>query len=54
MLYAGLSADRLHAITDHRVSDARLRRELQHNGVNVASIERTEPMLEDVFLSLAR
>lgn len=54
VLYAGLASEQLRAITAPGVTAARLHQGLQEKGVAVISIERAEPTLEDVFLSLAR
>jgi len=54
VLQAGLSGDRLRAITQNSMTAEKLREMLLNSGINVDSVERTEPTLEDVFLSLAR
>jgi ABC-2 type transport system ATP-binding protein len=54
VLQAGLSGDRLRALTKDSMTAERLRNMLLDRGIIVNSVERTEPTLEDVFLSLAR
>ena len=54
VLQAGLSGDQLRAITESGMTEKSLRKMLKEKGVQVNSIERAEPTLEDVFLSLAR
>jgi len=49
----GLAGDHLRTICDH-VKPAALKKALEAGGVQVARIEKGEPTLEDVFLSLAR
>jgi ABC-2 type transport system ATP-binding protein len=51
---AGLSGDQLRAITEQGAMAAQLHHALDENGIEVKTIERAEPTLEDVFLSLAR
>jgi len=53
VLRAGLAGDHLRAITPSGVSARRLHAELAGIGVNKVRLERAEPTLEDVFLSLA-
>ncbi|MGW8251331.1 MAG: ABC transporter ATP-binding protein [Anaerolineales bacterium] len=53
VLRAGLVAEHLRAITSDQVEAETLRDELAQQGVQSVSIERVEPSLEDVFLSLA-
>ncbi|RME89132.1 MAG: ABC transporter ATP-binding protein [Anaerolineae bacterium] len=50
----GLAGDRLRLITQPGVSARRLRLAMRGVGLDVLSLERSEPTLEDVFLSLAR
>jgi hypothetical protein len=54
VLQAGLAGDLLRAVTVQGVTADELQRALQEKGIGVRSVERTEPTLEDVFLSLAR
>lgn len=53
VLRAGLVAEHLRAITSGGVETETLRDELAQQGVQSVRIERVEPSLEDVFLSLA-
>lgn len=53
VLRAGLVAEHLRAITAGEVEARTLRDELAQEGVQVVRIEKVEPSLEDVFLSLA-
>ena len=54
VLQAGLSGDQLRAITETGMAGDKLQELLKEKGINVKSVERAEPTLEDVFLSLAR
>jgi ABC-2 type transport system ATP-binding protein len=54
VLQAGMAGDQLRAITKQEVKAKLLQKALQRKGVEVRSVERAEPTLEDVFLSLAR
>ena len=54
VLQAGLAGDQLRAITGNDMSADKLQKMLQEKGIKVKSVERAEPTLEDVFLSLAR
>jgi ABC-2 type transport system ATP-binding protein len=54
VLQAGMAGDQLRAITEREMPPDLLRKALQEREIKVQSIERTEPTLEDVFLSLAR
>jgi ABC-2 type transport system ATP-binding protein len=54
VLQAGLSGDQLRAITERGMSANQLQISLQGKGIEVRSVERAEPTLEDVFISLAR
>jgi len=54
VLQAGMAGDQLRAITKGGVTAKQLQKALQGNGIKVKSVERVEPTLEDVFLSLAR
>jgi ABC-2 type transport system ATP-binding protein len=49
----GLTGDHLRTITN-KVKPGRMKAALQKSGVEVEKIERGEPTLEDVFLSLAK
>ncbi len=50
----GLAGDHLRVITRPGVSARRLRAAMRRAGLEVVALERSEPTLEDVFLSLAR
>jgi ABC-2 type transport system ATP-binding protein len=54
VLQAGMAGDQLRAITDHEMTTRQLQKAFQEKGIEVKSMERVEPTLEDVFLSLAR
>ncbi len=54
VLQAGMAGDQLRAITNGEITAKGLRKSLQVKGIEVFSVERTEPTLEDVFLWLAR
>jgi ABC-2 type transport system ATP-binding protein len=54
VLQAGMAGDQLRAITERGISAKELQTALQEKGIKVKSVERAEPTLEDVFLSLAR
>lgn len=54
VLQAGLAGDQLRAITETGMAAGKLQKALQGKGISVKSVERAEPTLEDVFLSLAR
>lgn len=51
---AGLAGDHLRVIADPGLGDEKLHKLLKRSGLEVASIVRGEPTLEDVFLSLAK
>jgi ABC-2 type transport system ATP-binding protein len=53
VLRAGLTADHLRAITPSNTDAEALRACLVDAGIQVVSLERVEPTLEDVFLALA-
>jgi len=53
-LRVGLAGDHLRMITERGMQEKDLRRELKSAGLTVVTLERGEPTLEDVFLSLAR
>jgi ABC-2 type transport system ATP-binding protein len=54
VIQAGLAGDQLRAITQKGVAAEQLQVSLQQKGIEVKSVDRAEPTLEDVFLSLAR
>jgi ABC-2 type transport system ATP-binding protein len=54
VLQAGMAGDQLRAIAEREMTAVLLKKVLQENGIEVRSVERAEPTLEDVFLSLAR
>ena len=54
VLQAGLSGDYVRAITDRSMTARGIQKRLQDRGLDVRSVERAEPTLEDVFLRLAR
>lgn len=54
VLRVGLAAEHLRAITEKSIGDEQLAAALQKAGISNATVERIEPSLEDVFLSLAR
>jgi len=54
VLQAGLAGDQLRAITKREITAEQLKKVLGDKGIEVRSVERAEPTLEDVFLSLAR
>jgi ABC-2 type transport system ATP-binding protein len=54
VLRVGLAGDHLRMITERGMEDNDLRLELKSAGLMVATLERGEPTLEDVFLSLAK
>lgn len=53
ILRVGLAGDHLRLISERGLSPKRLRASLQLEGFSVRLLERGEPSLEDVFLSLA-
>lgn len=53
VMRAGLSGDRLRAITSDKVKRGYLKSALKENGIKVLAIKQIEPSLEDVFLALA-
>ena len=53
-MQAGMAGDQLRAITERGFPTKRLERALQEKRIDVNSVERAEPTLEDVFLFLAR
>jgi ABC-2 type transport system ATP-binding protein len=54
ILRVGLAGDHLRVIARPDLNASRLRRALQKNGLSIQALERGEPTLEDVFLSLAK
>ncbi len=54
VLRVGLAGDHLRMITEKGTTEAALRLGLQSSGLKVSLLERGEPTLEDVFLSLAK
>jgi ABC-2 type transport system ATP-binding protein len=54
VLRVGLAGDHLRVIAERGVGAARLERAAQATGPDVLRVERGEPTLEDVFLSLAK
>ncbi len=54
VMRVSLAGDHVRAMTDRGLSGQRLRQALQSADMTATSIERGQPTLEDVFLSLAR
>ncbi len=54
VLRVGLAGDHLRMITERGMKEKDLRLELKSTGLTVTALERGEPTLEDVFLSLAK
>jgi ABC-2 type transport system ATP-binding protein len=54
VLRVGLAGDHLRMVTERGMKEADLRFELHTSGLTVSTLERGEPTLEDVFLSLAK
>ena len=54
VLRVGLSGDHLRVITERGITQATLLGGLTSRGLRVSRVERGEPTLEDVFLSLAK
>jgi ABC-2 type transport system ATP-binding protein len=54
VLSSGLAGDHLRAVLGPQLDDRRLRRALKSAGLQISGVERGEPTLEDVFLSLAK
>jgi ABC-2 type transport system ATP-binding protein len=54
ILRVGLAGDHLRVIARHDFSERRLRLAIRASGLSIISLERGEPTLEDVFLSLAK
>jgi hypothetical protein len=53
VIRAGLSGDHLRAITPEDISPDRIEAELNRAGIYGVRLERVEPTLEDVFLTLS-
>jgi ABC-2 type transport system ATP-binding protein len=51
---AGLAGDHLRIIVEHGLGEKEIRRVLEKSKVRVASMQKGEPSLEDVFLALAK
>jgi ABC-2 type transport system ATP-binding protein len=51
---AGLAGDHLRVIVEPGLGEKEIRRTLENSKVRVASIQKGEPTLEDVFISLAK
>ena len=49
-----MAGDQLRAVTEHGMPGEKLQKMLEDKGIAVRRLERAEPTLEDVFLSLAR
>jgi ABC-2 type transport system ATP-binding protein len=54
ILRVGLTGDHLRVIAERGTSENQLRKEINTDGFSILSLERGEPTLEDVFLSLAK
>ncbi len=54
ILRAGLSGEHLRVIVEGGLSDSELRAGLERQSLRIQALERGEPTLEDVFLSLAK
>lgn len=54
VLQVGMAGDQLRVITERGMTAKNILKILQGKGIEVKSVERAEPTLEDVFLSLAR
>ena len=54
VLRVGLAGDHLKVITERGLSERQLRAGIRTNGLVILALERGEPTLEDVFLSLAK
>ncbi len=54
ILRVGLTGDHLRVIAERDLSEKQLRRGIRSNGLSILALERGEPTLEDVFLSLAK
>ncbi|NQU30358.1 MAG: ABC transporter ATP-binding protein [Anaerolineae bacterium] len=51
---AGLAGNHLRVITDPRITATKLKRALKTAKIDVSSLDRGDPTLEDVFISLAK
>ena len=54
ILRVGLAGDHLRVIARQGLNENQLRLGIQSNGLSILALERGEPTLEDVFLSLAK
>jgi hypothetical protein len=54
ILRVGLTGDHLRVIAERDLSVKKLRLGIRMNGLSILALERGEPSLEDVFLSLAK
>ena len=54
ILRVGLTGDHLRVITEQGLSERQLRTSIRTKGLSILTLERGEPTLEDVFLSLAK
>jgi ABC-2 type transport system ATP-binding protein len=54
ILRVGLASDHLRVIAAHGLNGKQLRLGIRANGLSILALERGEPTLEDVFLSLAK
>ena len=54
ILRVGLASDHLKVIAGRGLSERQLRAGIRTNGLTILALERGEPTLEDVFLSLAK
>jgi ABC-2 type transport system ATP-binding protein len=54
VLQAGMAGDQLRAVTERGIASNQLKLGLEEKGIEVKSVERAEPTLEDVFISLAK
>jgi ABC-2 type transport system ATP-binding protein len=54
ILRVGLAGDHLRVVSRHGVSAQQLRSGIRRDGLSILTLQRGEPTLEDVFLSLAK
>ncbi len=54
VLRVGFTGDHLRVIAERELGEKQLRRAIRTNGLSILALERGEPTLEDVFLSLAK
>jgi ABC-2 type transport system ATP-binding protein len=54
ILRVGLAGDHLRVIVERGLRESQLRAGIRTNGLSIQALERGEPTLEDVFLSLAK